>query len=113
MQTTMHRPAPATVIPRCPVAVADLHCPRTAGFGTDHPGHGKCRQHELEAARAAQAAARRQIPPAYFREPVYVDGRTYEETATPFRPAACDDLSEEPDEWGYDEQGRIRDLRSA
>lgn len=113
MQTTLRRPAAATIAPRCPVTMADLHCPRTAGFGTDHPGHGKCRQHELEAAAAARAAASTRVPPAVFQEPVYVDGLPYQETApvTLTWPATCDDLSEEPDEWGYDGQGRFVDLR--
>ncbi|MEW2302057.1 hypothetical protein AB0958_19125 [Streptomyces sp. NPDC006655] len=101
MQTsTPRRLADTIVIPRCPVAVGDLHCPRTAGFGTDHPGTGRCRQHDLEAAAAARAVARKRIPPAYFQEPVYVDGLPYHETAPAASwSATCDDLSEEPDEW--------------
>ncbi|MEU2426981.1 hypothetical protein ABZ619_39215 [Streptomyces sp. NPDC007851] len=98
MQTSMHRSATAVVVPRCPVAVADLHCPRTAGFGTDHPGTGRCRQHDLEAAAAARAVARKQIPPAHFQEPVYVDGLPYQETAptAAIGVVTCDD---EADEW--------------
>lgn len=113
MQTTMRRPQAALVVPRCPVGMADRHCPRVAGFGTDHPGTGPCRQHELEAAGAARRAAAGDIPQAVFQEAVYVDGLPYEDTAPgmPASPGTCDDLSGEPDDWGYDEQGKFVDLR--
>ncbi|MFE5037117.1 hypothetical protein [Streptomyces sp. NPDC056683] len=93
LTTTQH------TVPRCPE-----RCPRTAGFGTDHPGTGRCRQHDLEAAAAARAA-HRVIPPAVFTEPAYVDGLPYPDTAPGLVPYDDDD------EWGYDEEGRVVDLR--
>jgi hypothetical protein len=102
-QTSRHVLTTQHTVPRCPE-----HCPRPAGFGTDHPGTGRCRQHELEAAAAARAA-HREIPQAVFIEPVYVDGLPYEETAPglPY-PYAGED---EPDGWGFDEHGDDVDLR--
>ncbi|MFI5814895.1 hypothetical protein ACIA7S_28550 [Streptomyces sp. NPDC051643] len=95
MQTTMRRPQAAPVIPRCPVGVLDRHCPRTAGFGTDHPGTGQCRQHELEAAAAARREALGPVPPMVFREPAYVDGLSYQATAS--GPGV--ETDDEGDEW--------------
>jgi hypothetical protein len=72
------------ITPRCPTTRRELgvewHCPRAAGYGTDHPGTGQCRQHELETAAAARAAHRK-IPQAVFIEPAYTDGLPFHETA--------------------------------
>ncbi|MFF1284353.1 hypothetical protein ACFVY4_26875 [Streptomyces sp. NPDC058299] len=72
-QTPRHVLTTQHAAPRCP-----QHCPRAAGFGTDHPGTGRCRQHELEAARLAAAGP---IPLMTFREARYDDGLSYHETA--------------------------------
>lgn len=77
-------------IPRCPASTETHRCPRTAGFGTDHPGAGHCRQHELEAAAATRAAHAHRIPPAVFLEAQYVDGLPYHDTA-PGLPATVDE----------------------
>jgi hypothetical protein len=58
-----------------------------------------CRQHELAAAAAAaRATARKNIPQAYFQEPVYVDGLPYQDTAPSSvpSPATWDDDEDEP-----------------
>lgn len=68
------------VAPRCPAPLDARHCPRPAGFGTDHPGTGNCRQHELGAAATARAERAGCIPQTIFQEPVYVDGLPYENT---------------------------------
>jgi hypothetical protein len=91
-------------MPRCPE-----HCPRSAGFGTDHPSTGRCRQHELEAAAVARAA-HRDIPPAVFIEPAYVDGLPYPDTAAGLVPG--DDVDDE-DEWGFDDRGCLVDLHGS
>jgi hypothetical protein len=89
-------------VPRCPASgEAGRHCPRFAGFGTDHPAVGKCRQHELEAAAATRAAHADRIPPAVFQEAAYVDGLPYPDTA-PGTPAGdVDDEDDDPaGDWG-------------
>ncbi|NUR01284.1 MAG: hypothetical protein HOY79_33610 [Streptomyces sp.] len=90
MQNTTQQPR------RCPVRT--VHCPRIAGFGTDHPGAGLCRQHELEAAAAARAERRGTIPQAVFQEAQYVDGLPYAETA-PLAPPIDD--GETDGAWGW------------
>lgn len=94
------RPVPTAqnTAPRCPATGGGTRprCPRAAGFGTDHPGTGQCRQHELEAAAAARTARADRIPPTVFQEAVYVDGLPYEDTA-PGMPA--DDEDNQVDGW--------------
>jgi hypothetical protein len=88
------------VAPRCPATGADgWHCPRHAGFGTDHPGTGNCRQHELEAAAATRAAHADRVPPAVFQEASYVDGLPYRETA-PGPNGITDEDDEDDTDWG-------------
>lgn len=104
-------------VPRCPAAGGGVRggpCPRPAGFGTTHPGRGLCRQHELAEEGAARARAARPVPPAVFLEPRYVDGLPYHETAQPRPPAAGQDGGDEwePDDRGFDEAGRVVDLRN-
>jgi len=100
---------PAT--PRCPDDTNDRPCPRLAGFGTDHPGTGRCRFHELQAAAAARAERVGEIPQAVFLEARYVDGLPYADTAPRMAPA--EDGTAGGDEWGYDDAGRVVDLRGA
>jgi hypothetical protein len=97
MPNTRHVLTTQPVVPRCPASAADgWHCPRHAGFGTDHPGVGKCRQHELEAAAATRAAHADHVPPAVFQEAAYADGLPYRETFSGPDPEAGGD---EFDEW--------------
>jgi hypothetical protein len=97
--TTQH------AVPRCPASGDDdWHCPRAAGFGTAHPGVGRCRQHELEAAAATRAANADRIPPAVFQEAAYVDGLAYQDTAPGMPPVDLDldldDDGDDGDDWG-------------
>jgi hypothetical protein len=88
-------------VPRCPSSAADgWHCPRYAGFGTDHPGAGKCRQHELDAAAATRAAHADRVPPAVFQEAAYVDGLPYLETA-PGPNGLTGDDDEDDTDWTF------------
>ncbi|MDX3298592.1 hypothetical protein PV569_33565 [Streptomyces scabiei] len=89
--------SPQTVLTaRCPAGRPDgWQCPRLAGFGTDHPGIGKCRQHDLEEAAAARAEHAKRIPQAVFVEARYVDGLPYHDTA-PGLPFVGDEDDEGP-----------------
>ncbi|MFD0032581.1 hypothetical protein ACFVJK_30790 [Streptomyces sp. NPDC127172] len=102
MQTPRHVLTTQRAAPRCPASSDGWHCdcPRVAGFGTDHPGVGYCRQHELAAAAATRAAHADRIPPAVFQEAVYVDGLPYPDTA-PGTPAGdvYDEDDDPADEW--------------
>jgi hypothetical protein len=72
-----HWPIVQPTTPRCPVSKdRPSYCPRAAGFGTDHPGIGLCRQHELR-----EFDGRDRIPQAVFQEARYVDELDYHETA--------------------------------
>lgn len=93
MNTTSH----VKRAPRCPAGEAARPCHRPAGFATQHPGNGECRVHELMADHAARRAALGTVPPAVFREALYVDGLSYHDTA----PSLDDEGDEDDSEWGF------------
>ncbi|MEE1838135.1 hypothetical protein [Streptomyces sp. SP17KL33] len=105
----MQRSPHQVLTARCPAGRSDgWQCPRLAGFGTDHPGSGKCRQHDLEEAAAARAERAKEIPPAVFIEARYIDGLPYHDTA-PGLPSLREEDEAEPEDREFGDAGSLVD----